>query len=82
MTRATLIAALMTALFAGPSFAAGAAESDSGDAVEDEEMAPRLATLPGSYVALPTAIVEKIRHKIQLENGEGTDDHAPASGGH
>lgn len=81
MTRATLIAALMTALLSGPSFAAGAPAEDEEPAAEvDEDMLPHPVTLPGSYVALPEAIVVKIRDKILIERGETPEDHD--DGGH
>lgn len=85
MTRAALIAALMTALLAGPSFAAGAPSSgdeEAEDPAADEMMQPHPVTLPGSYVALPDDVVTKIRNKILISRGEEPEDHdAKASGG-
>lgn len=82
MTRAALIAAMTTVLLGGPSFAAGAPADDGGDTPEDEAMAPRVVMLPGSYVALPSAIVDSIRHKILVETGAAPEQDDSAGGGH
>lgn len=83
MTRSALILALMTALFAGPSFAASASSDEdppANDALLDESMQPHPVTLPGSYVALPEAIVLKIRNKILESRGEKPQDSGDAGG--
>ena len=72
MIRSALTALMTTALLAGPLSAAGAPSDDEeGDVpVLDESMLPHTVTLPGSYVALPPALVTKIRNKILISRGE------------
>jgi len=94
MTRtAALFLAQLLALAviaAGPVFSAGAPADSGGtgtqeDPAVEEDMLPHPVTLPGSYVALPDAIVMKIRNKILISRGEEPmdDGHAEQkSGGH
>ncbi|WP_375176181.1 hypothetical protein [Pseudooceanicola sp.] len=88
MIRAALCLALAAGLgsaLAGPMSAAdgGGAEAKT-DALADENMQPHPVTLPASYVALPEALVTKIRNKILISRGEEPmkDDDAKDGGGH
>jgi hypothetical protein len=85
MIRSTFLALMTTALLAGPLFAAGdkSEEEDPDVPLIDESMLPHTVTLPGSYVALPPALVTKIRNKILISRGEDPEEVDPdKKGGH